>query len=65
MVSLPMHATCRSASRMVDDDRRSSSYFDDMSVNLEESRRFIDAPTSNDPEVGLTAVVALRQLLLM
>jgi len=31
-------------------------------VNLEESRRLMDAATSTDPEVGLTAVVALRQL---
>jgi hypothetical protein len=33
-----------------------------MSVNLEESRRLMDAATGNDPELGLTAVVALRQL---
>jgi hypothetical protein len=33
-----------------------------MGVNLEESRRLMDAATSTDPEVGLTAVVALRQL---
>jgi len=30
--------------------------------DLEESRRLMDAATSDDPEVGLTAVVALRQL---
>ena len=34
-----------------------------MSVNIDESRRLMDAATSSDPEVGLTAVVALRQLL--
>jgi len=34
-----------------------------MSVSVEESRRLMDAATSSDPEVGLTAVVALRQLL--
>lgn len=33
-----------------------------MAVNLEESRRLMDAATSNNPETGLTAVVALRQL---
>ena len=33
-----------------------------MSANLEESRRLVEAATGNDPEVGLTAVVALRQL---
>jgi hypothetical protein len=33
-----------------------------MDVNVEESRRLMDAATSTDPEVGLTAVVALRQL---
>lgn len=33
-----------------------------MGVNIEESRRLMDAATSTDPEVGLTAVVALRQL---
>jgi hypothetical protein len=33
-----------------------------MSVNLDQSRRLMDAATSSDPEVGLTAVVALRQL---
>jgi hypothetical protein len=31
-------------------------------VSLEESRRLMDAATSKDPEVGLAAVVALRQL---
>jgi hypothetical protein len=40
----------------------SSIYFDGMSVDLEQSRRLMDAATGNDPEVGLTAVVALRQL---
>jgi hypothetical protein len=33
-----------------------------MGVNVEESRRLMDAATSDKPEVGLTAVVALRQL---
>jgi hypothetical protein len=33
-----------------------------VSLNVEESRRLMDAATSSDPEVGLTAVVALRQL---
>lgn len=33
-----------------------------MSVNLEESRRLMDQATSKDPEVGLAAVLALRQL---
>jgi hypothetical protein len=40
----------------------SSVYFDGMSVDVKESRRLMDAATSSDPEVGLTAVVALRQL---
>jgi DNA-binding NarL/FixJ family response regulator len=40
----------------------SSIYLDRVSVNLDESRRLMDAATSSDPEVGLTAVVALRQL---
>lgn len=39
-----------------------SSYLDDMGVSLEDNRRLVDAAMSNDPEVGLTAVVALRQL---
>lgn len=34
-----------------------------MGVDLAESRRLMDAATSGDPEVGLTAVVALRLLL--
>jgi hypothetical protein len=33
-----------------------------MGVNLSESRRLMDAATGADPEAGLTAVVALRQL---
>jgi hypothetical protein len=33
-----------------------------MSLNLDESRRLMDAATGRDPEMGLTAVVALRQL---
>lgn len=33
-----------------------------MGVDLEENRRLMDAATSGDPEVGLAAVVALRQL---
>lgn len=33
-----------------------------MVVNAEEGRRLMDAATSDQPEVGLTAVVALRQL---
>jgi hypothetical protein len=33
-----------------------------MSLSVEESRRLMDAVASTDPEVGLTAVVALRQL---
>ena len=33
-----------------------------MSVNVDQNRRLIDAATGHDPEVGLTAVVALRQL---
>lgn len=33
-----------------------------MGVNVEESRRLMDAATSSDSEVGLTAVLALRQL---
>jgi hypothetical protein len=33
-----------------------------MGGDLEENRRLMDAATSDDPEVGLTAVVALRQL---
>jgi len=39
-----------------------SIYFDDMDVDVEKSRRLMDAATGDDPEVGLTAVVALRQL---
>jgi len=33
-----------------------------MSVHLADGRRLMDAATSKEPEVGLTAVVALRQL---
>jgi hypothetical protein len=33
-----------------------------MGVDLEQSRRLMDAAAGTDPEVGLTAVVALRQL---
>jgi hypothetical protein len=44
------------------DDCWSSIYFDDMSVDLVEGRRLMDAAASKEPEVGLTAVVALRQL---
>jgi hypothetical protein len=44
------------------DARRSSIYFDDMGVDLVEGRRLMDAAASKEPEVGLTAVVALRQL---
>jgi hypothetical protein len=33
-----------------------------MGVDVEESRRLMDAASSDQPEVGLTAVVALRQL---
>jgi len=33
-----------------------------MTADLEESRRLMEAATGSDPEVGLTAVVALRQL---
>lgn len=33
-----------------------------MDVGVEENRRLMDAASSEDPEVGLTAVVALRQL---
>jgi hypothetical protein len=33
-----------------------------VSVDVEESRRLMDAATGTDPELGLTAVVALRQL---
>jgi DNA-binding NarL/FixJ family response regulator len=33
-----------------------------MTMNLDESRRLMDAATGPDPEVGLVAVVALRQL---
>jgi hypothetical protein len=33
-----------------------------VSVNLDESRRLMNAAAGHDPEVGLTAVVALRQL---
>jgi uncharacterized protein YfiM (DUF2279 family) len=40
----------------------SSIYLDAMGVDVEESRRLMDAATSRDPESGLTAVVALRQL---
>jgi hypothetical protein len=31
-------------------------------MDLDESRRLMDAGTSTDPEVGLVAVVSLRQL---
>jgi hypothetical protein len=40
----------------------SSSYFDGVAGDLVEGRRLMDAAASDDPEVGLTAVVALRQL---
>lgn len=33
-----------------------------MSVHLAEGRRLMDAATSEEPDIGLTAVVALRQL---
>jgi len=33
-----------------------------VAVNSDESRRLVDAGTHSDPEVGLAAVVALRQL---
>lgn len=33
-----------------------------MSVELAEGRRLVDAAASEDPEIGLSAVVALRQL---
>jgi hypothetical protein len=33
-----------------------------MAVRVGESRQLVDAATGTDPEVGLTAVVALRQL---
>jgi hypothetical protein len=33
-----------------------------MGVRVDESRQLVDAATGTDPEVGLTAVVALRQL---
>jgi DNA-binding NarL/FixJ family response regulator len=33
-----------------------------MAVSLEESRRLMEAATGKDPQVGLAAVVALRQL---
>jgi len=33
-----------------------------MAVSVEESRRLMDAASGTDPELGLTAVVALRQL---
>jgi predicted transcriptional regulator len=33
-----------------------------MVVDLQESRRLMDAAASEDPEVGLTAVLALRHL---
>jgi hypothetical protein len=33
-----------------------------MSLNVDQNRRLMDAATGHDPEVGLTAVVALRQL---
>jgi len=42
--------------------RESSSYFDDVAGDLAEGRRLMEAAASTDPEVGLTAVVALRQL---
>jgi hypothetical protein len=42
---------------------RSSSYFDDMSVDLEAARELVEAAASPDPAAGLDAVVALRSLL--
>jgi hypothetical protein len=33
-----------------------------MGVEMEEGRRMVDAAASDDPNVGLVAVVALRQL---
>jgi hypothetical protein len=44
------------------DELRPSSYLDDMVPDREEGRQLVDAAMSDDPEVGLTAVVALRQL---
>src|SRR5260370_35846058 len=41
---------------------QSSIYFDEVTGDLAEGRRLMDAAASTDPEVGLTAVVALRQL---
>jgi hypothetical protein len=40
----------------------SSKYLDDVAGDLAESRRLVDAAADDDPAVGLTAVVALRQL---
>jgi hypothetical protein len=37
-------------------------YFDDMAGDVAEGRQLMDAATSDDPAVGLTAVVALRHL---
>jgi hypothetical protein len=42
--------------------RPASIYIDGVGVSQTEGRRLMDAATSSDPEVGLTAVVALRQL---
>jgi hypothetical protein len=39
-----------------------SSYFDGVAGNIAEGRRLMDAAAGTDPETGLTAVVALRQL---
>jgi hypothetical protein len=44
------------------DDPETSSYFDGVAGDLTEGRRLMDAAAGTDPEVGLTAVVALRQL---
>jgi hypothetical protein len=40
----------------------SSIYFDGVAGDLAEGRRLMDAAASTDPDAGLTAVVALRQL---
>jgi hypothetical protein len=50
------------SSRLLEDLPRVN-LLDGVSLNVQESRRLVEAATSGDPEVGLTAVVALRQLM--
>src|SRR5207247_3050966 len=65
----PMGVAARHAGPMPGADRQNcltmpapSSYFDGVAGDLAEGRRLMDAAAGTDPETGLPAVVALRQL---